>query len=233
MIYSISSDNATKSTGRENESLTELKILPHGNSKNTDRPYIRTSRNVLEEEDLLLGSNKGASDVYGRLLSNNGGLLNSLSQSQEPRDLQQLYRRKSLLRKKDKAESSTSNSISDSISDDIMKILHAQQSCKVIDSVVVTADAYYIFLKTDRQINDMLKFCCTPHNSSVLGVDTNYNLCDMWITDTCYRNKRLINPKTKSHPVFLGPMVFHFTKNKETFLRFALEWFTSTLVCLI
>ena len=95
-------------------------------------PYIRTSRNVLEEEDFLLGSNKGASDVYGRLLSNNGGLLNSLSQSQKPRDLQQLYRRKSLLRKKDKAESSTSNSISDSISDDIMKILHAQQSCKVI-----------------------------------------------------------------------------------------------------
>ena len=111
VIYSISSDNATKSTGRENESLTLVKILPHGNSKNTDRPYIRTSRNVLEEEDLLRGSNKGASDVYGRHLSNNGGLLNSLSQSQEPRDLQQLYRRKSSLRKKDKAESSTSNSI--------------------------------------------------------------------------------------------------------------------------
>ena len=83
------------------------------------------------------------------------------------------------------------------------------------------------FLKTDRQINDMLKFCCTPHNSSVLGVDTTYNLCDMWMTDTCYRSKRLINPKTKSHPVFLGPMLFHFTKNKETFLRFALELFTS------
>ena len=99
---------------------------------------------------------------------------------------------------------------------------------------MVTADAYYIFLKTDRQINDMLKFCCTPHNSSVLGADTTYNLCDTWMTDTCYRNKRLINPKTKSHPVFLGPMLFHFTKNKETFLRFALELFTSDPgICLI
>ena len=60
-------------------------------------------------------------------------------------------------------------------------------------------------------------------NASVLGIDTTFNLCDMWLTDTCYRNKRLINPRTNAHPVFLGPILIHFTKEEETFLRFALE----------
>ena len=107
-----------------------------------------------------------------------------------------------------------------------MKILHAQQSCQLIHSVVVMSDKYLFVLKDDRQIQDIAQFC-TSENTSVLGVDTTYNLCDLWMTDTCYRNKRLINPRTQDHPVFLGLMMFHFTKHDETFMGFALELFTS------
>lgn len=226
VIYSISGEDTTKKSDQVNKSEDEVKLVPHGNSKNSDRPYVRTSQDVLGEEDLLLGSNKTVSEIYDQLVSESGGPLNSQSQSLEPRDLQQIYRRKSLLTKMDKNEKSTLIYTSDS-SDDLMNILHAQKSNTLIRSVVVTRDAYYIVLITDRQINDILKFCCIPHNSSVLGVDTTYNLCDLWMTDTCYRNKRLINPKTKGHPVFLGPMMFHFTKDEGTFMRFALELFTS------
>ena len=45
----------------------------------------------------------------------------------------------------------------------------------------------------------------------------------MRLTDTCYRNKRLINSKSGAHPVFLGPVMLHFTKDEATFSRFALE----------
>ena len=45
----------------------------------------------------------------------------------------------------------------------------------------------------------------------------------MWITDTSYRNERLLNPTTGKHPVFLCPVMLHFSKNEKTFGRFALE----------
>ena len=57
----------------------------------------------------------------------------------------------------------------------------------------------------------------------VLGTDVTYNLCDMWVTDSCYRNKRLISSTLGVHPIYLGPTLLHFTKDTQTFTRFALE----------
>ena len=44
----------------------------------------------------------------------------------------------------------------------------------------------------------------------------------MWVTDSCYRNKRLIENHSGHDPVFLGPVIFHFTKDNQTFTQFAL-----------
>ena len=45
----------------------------------------------------------------------------------------------------------------------------------------------------------------------------------MWVTDSCYRNKRIIGNCSGQHPVFLGPVLFHFTKDDQSFTRLALE----------
>ena len=93
----------------------------------------------------------------------------------------------------------------------------------VVGSVIVKKRFYFFYLSTERQAEDLVKFCCTGQNTSVLGIDTTYNLCDMWVTDSCYRNKRLIGSDSGHHPVFLGPVLFHFTKDDQTFTRFTLE----------
>ena len=58
---------------------------------------------------------------------------------------------------------------------------------------------------------------------SVLGIDTTFNLCNLWVTDSCYRNKRLVNNVSGENPNFLAPSLFHFTKDEQTFRRFAVE----------
>ena len=58
---------------------------------------------------------------------------------------------------------------------------------------------------------------------SVLGIDTTFNLCNLWVTDSCYRNKRLVNNVWGENPNFLAPSLFHFTKDEQTFRRFAVE----------
>ena len=45
----------------------------------------------------------------------------------------------------------------------------------------------------------------------------------MWVTDSCYRNQRIVNNTTGKHPVYLGPSIFHFTKDVNIFKRFGLE----------
>ena len=45
----------------------------------------------------------------------------------------------------------------------------------------------------------------------------------MWITDTSYRSQRLLNSGSGKHPVFLDPVMIHFTKDENTFMRFAME----------
>ena len=45
----------------------------------------------------------------------------------------------------------------------------------------------------------------------------------MWVTDSSYRNKRIVGNVSRDYPVFLGPALFHFTKDEKTFTRFALE----------
>ena len=88
---------------------------------------------------------------------------------------------------------------------------------------MIVAEAYFAFLYNTRQINDIKKFCCQDSNPSVLPIDTTYNLCDLWVTDSSYRNKRLINRASGNYPVFIGPMMLHFTKDENAFGRFALE----------
>ena len=57
----------------------------------------------------------------------------------------------------------------------------------------------------------------------VFAVDTTYNICNLWITDTSYRNKRLVNTIDRGTPVHLNPIMLHFTKHEKTFSRFGLE----------
>ncbi len=91
-----------------------------------------------------------------------------------------------------------------------------------MQSVVATAQGYCVFLWSTTQLNDLVKFCV--NRNVVLCVDTTFNIAKhFWITDTSYRNKRLVRKDSQENPTFLGPVMLHFTKDDSTFRRFALE----------
>ena len=91
--------------------------------------------------------------------------------------------------------------------------------------MVVSGDSYIAFFYTGKQLKDVELFCCDPNDniSCVLGIDTTFKLCNMWITDTSYRNKQLLSSRTRKNRVHLGPVMMHFTKYEETFRRFCVE----------
>ena len=78
----------------------------------------------------------------------------------------------------------------------------------------------HVLFGNNVQLSDVELFC--GGNNGVLSVDTSFNLCDSWVNDTCYFNKRLVNSDCHN-PVFLGPTVIHFQKDSSIFCRFLLE----------
>ena len=71
--------------------------------------------------------------------------------------------------------------------DDLQLPINSLNEIDLIKSIVRKKDSYFFFLASNRQINDIVKFRCVDNNCSVLGIDdTTYNLCNVWVTDSCY-----------------------------------------------
>ena len=100
-----------------------------------------------------------------------------------------------------------------------MSLFTLQHNCDFLETVSASKPAYFAFLYQPRHINYIVHFCFIDIKATTLAID--FNLCNLWVTDTTYRNKRLINLETKKHPVFLGPIMIHFTR--DDFARSALE----------
>ena len=147
---------------------------------------------------------------------------------QEPRNLKQIRNRqiaiqKSLLR-------STNETISQQANDHLHTLLQAQRdSVFFLKTVIMTDQSYIAFAYIEKQVSDIEKFCCKLTEPWVFGVETKFNLCDLWITKTSYRNKRLVNTIDRRTPVYLGPIILHFTKDEKTFGRFGLETLSPNL----
>ena len=56
-------------------------------------------------------------------------------------------------------------------------------------TVTCIGNSFYVFLGTTVQLNDVAKLCCEMNE--VLCIDTTFNLCKHWLTDSCYGDLRL------------------------------------------
>ena len=98
------------------------------------------------------------------------------------------------------------------------------KSCRRLsESVIIKKQCFFLYLFLERQVEDVAKCCCTCQKTSVLGTDTTNNLCNMWVTDSCYQNKRPIEDASGHHQDLLDPALFHFTKDDQTFTWLALK----------
>ena len=77
-----------------------------------------------------------------------------------------------------------------------------------------------IILYTEDQIQDLKRFCCGSYSSlkTILGVDKTFNLCDLWVTTTVYKNLSLVRRyRDQNNPIFCGPIFLHGNSYKVTY----------------
>ena len=70
--------------------------------------------------------------------------------------------------------------------DELTHLLQLQHEYDIVRQISMKKTAYYAFLYSDRQLNDIEKFCCCNGISDPLAIDTTFDLCDLWLTDTSY-----------------------------------------------
>ena len=100
--------------------VVEVELLEHGNSKpSTTRPYIKTSKSVLERQHQLLSNGKRSQDAYDILLEVSGGPFSSTSSSSAPRNVKQIQNRK-------RASNISSTERDDDGNDELLKLVVAQ-----------------------------------------------------------------------------------------------------------
>ena len=216
IVYTLHSDA---------ERADDIEILPHENFKESNlishRPYIRTDATVLKHQEDLLSNNKSPQEVYEIVLEESGGALHASSMSKEPRNLKQVQNLQAKINKSNRRQPESSNN-------DLDVLLHLQKDqSSFVQTVTVTREKYLAFAFTEKQTMDIDDFCCQAVEPVVIAVDTTSNLCSLWITDTTYQNKRILNASNGNHPIHLAPVMLHFTKDDATFSRLASELLSS------
>ena len=173
----------------------EVNVLPHGNTLKRTRSYIRTSGETRDKLRDNLSSRKSVIEVYDLTLEESGGPMKSRSQSQQPRDKKQVQNCKGLLNSKKKQNKRDTEKEQTDEKDEIYEMLHQLLEIDIVHSITIKKDAFFFITTTKEIAQDIKQFCCGA-NTSVLGVNTTFNSCNIWVTDTCYHCKRVINPET-------------------------------------
>ncbi len=190
---------------------------PHGNSQKSGRDYIRTPATVMEEIGTAVEHGKPKA-VYDEMLDR--------TVTEAPRDMKQVQNKRYNVKKKQETDTRTGN-----LADQIQYLQSTIHNSEFVQQILSNRGKVpMIVLFTEEQISDIRRFCCqgAPVPSTVLGVDKTFNLTELHLTTTIYKNLAVYRRGTNDHPLYFGPMMLHGNSDYETFYSF----FSSLVPCL-
>ena len=149
----------------------------------------------------MLPLGKVPTECFDQLFEDCGGIMNASSCGSLPRNKKQISNMKSSVKTKS------------DVRDPLFAVI---EQCKkeesqiepFIRNVQGAPDAMCV-LASNRQLQDVARFCCNSELFSILGADPTFNLGEFSVTVTTYRHLQLLDRNTKKPPVFIGPMLIH------------------------
>ena len=192
----------------------DIVLAPHGNARGSSkRPHIRTEPSTLHSiKDKC--HHKKPKKVYGEKFRSIGGLLESNSASSEPRNPKQVYNARSAIASHSKSEDK----------DKIFLLLTQLKSDYAGEGgfaqEVKFGKTPEVVVGFEQQLDDLVRFCCSPVRFSIMGIDPTFNLGKFFVTVTTYKHLMLKLKTNNEHPVFLGPSFIHMTQETPTYYSF-------------
>ena len=186
-----------------------VSVKPHGNSKNNNKStkYTRTKETTKERIKDLGQQGLKPKRVFHQILEEEGGLGQLRSSDQIPRHRQQVsyFTRKDISNRDPLLECA-----------DLAKSQQEKGDKFLRD--VGAAPEFTLFVATDRQLQEVEKFCTYNGNFSILGVDTTFNIGRYYVTLTTYRHL-MLQTRKGVEPVMLGPALIHQKKSFDSYFK--------------
>ena len=185
----------------------EVNIKSHGNSKgSTPRPFKRTMQSTREFVQDKLKEHPPRRVIHS-VVEERGGIMQVESAGEFPRNRDQVY---NINRQAKRQKVDVPLSTGDPLLQVLAKAKEEQQGLRenlFIREIPLFPEPI-VFLATDQQLTDVVRFCTNPEAFCILGVDCTFQIADYYYTFTTYRNLMLTTNKGV-HPVCIGPGILH------------------------
>lgn len=196
----------------------DVKICSHGNSHQPSESYIRTQPSTLQKvkEERAACCNSTPKSIVAKITEKEGGIVKCRSPSVLPRNRKQV----------ENVRVSSSKTPNTDLVYAVMEMcLKAKSGGKQFVQSVQAAPEPMAVLALEQQLVDIKRFCTNSNEFSVVGFDPTFNCGKFAVTVTVYKHLLIQNYKDGSMPTFLGPMLVHQRKLKESY-----HYLMSTLI---
>ena len=190
----------------------------HGNRKAlSSMAYVCTKESTKKQlVSNLCNGKAGPKRALFKTVRDVGGISEAASTSDLPQNSRQAYYEKT----------KSTNDVSDRAKgskDALASVLDLQKGeCRGFIREVICNDLPTIVMFTDKQVNDIIKFCCHQQPGFVceLGADITFQLGPFYLLVTTYKHTQLQVKGSNRSPSFLGPVMICMTKEEQTYLSF-------------
>ena len=195
----------------------DVKICPHGNARHNSDSFIQTQPSTLQR--IKESHGRGSLTPKGlvaKITEEEGGMVNCRSSSSLPRNRHQVsaawYQ----------SSSKTNSDLLHAVMEMCMK--SKQEGENFVQCVQASPEPLCV-LALEQQLLDLERFCTCEDEFAILGFDPTFNCGKFSVTVTAYKNLLLQSSKDGNVPTFLGPMLVHQRKLKESY-----HYLVSTLI---
>ncbi len=188
----------------------DVKISTHGNSRRRSEPYVRTQPSTLQKikEEQACASSTPKS-VVAKITESEGGITQCRSSSNLPRNRKQVTNVR---------QQSYSKAPNQDLLYAVMEMcLKAKSGEERFVRSVQAAPEPMAVLALDQQLIDLERFCTDEDEFCVAGFDPTFNCGKFAVTVMVYKNLLIQNCRDGSIPTFLGPILVHQRKLKESY----------------
>ena len=198
-------------------------IKVHGNSKVAGpfHPTWPSTKEQIKEQCLV----KGPESTLSSISIEAGGIIGASAPGLLPRDEKQVSNFKRKLAFQSRISKISGQGISrDAAADELFVVMQQAYSDDPSHRFIRAVNAApepAIVLATNSQLRDLVRFCTSPFEFSVLTVDPTFCLGDFDVTLITSRHLFLQSKRYHQSPVFVGPSCIHFRKNFSAYLFFA------------
>ena len=198
--------------------------MPHGNSKKKKTPYVRTWESTKDQLKIAAGEMKAREAVHHTITEGLGGLQSCVGLGQVPRNRQQV---KDMARRKAVSKGSHPKNMSGAgrTSDPWYMLLNESKiqardpKSAFVRDVSVGAEPFCV-VGTNRQLNDLKRFCCNPVEYRPLAVDPTFDFGPYNVTRISYQHLMVLRREDGNHPKMIGPVLLHEKKTQSTYSLF-------------